>query len=54
MVSSETSSNDLAAAPKISYPTREPMHKPLKCVVPAVDPKIMKTKDFGRKEGSVS
>ncbi|KAJ7933643.1 hypothetical protein B0H13DRAFT_2306458 [Mycena leptocephala] len=51
----ETCSTNLAPAPKTPFSVREPAHKPLKRVVPAVEPKLMKTKKFGgRNRAAVS
>jgi hypothetical protein len=54
MSNSETSSNDFALAldPKTSYSTSQSVDKPLKHVVPAVEPKIMQTEIFGVRNGA--
>ncbi|KAJ7861284.1 hypothetical protein B0H13DRAFT_2282500 [Mycena leptocephala] len=55
MSNCQISSNDLAHAPKASYLTSKPAVEPLKRVEPAVEPKIMKTEDFGaRNRAAVS
>ncbi|KAJ7863898.1 hypothetical protein B0H13DRAFT_1899420 [Mycena leptocephala] len=51
----ETCSMNLAPAPKTPFSTKESTHKPLKRVVPAVEPKIIKNKNSGvRNRAAVS